>query len=72
VAGAACAPASWTVRKPAPTGLTPAGLVIGHQHPIIITDLAEDPRVPRYAPALALGVRLPVRQPVGATVARRM
>src|SRR6185437_582439 len=67
VAGAAGIPAGWKQHKPTPTSATVAGLVLSHQHPIIITDLTEDPRVPRYAPALALGVRayagFPVRDP---------
>ena len=66
-AGTFGVPARWAQAGRTPTASTLAGLVIGHEHPIIIDDIIEDPRVPRYAPALALGVRayagFPIRDP---------
>ncbi|GIM90694.1 sensor histidine kinase [Paractinoplanes toevensis] len=55
--GVAGLPAEWAQVGRTPTTSTLAGLVIAHEHPIIIEDAREDPRVPRYAPARALGVR---------------
>ncbi|MFF5289194.1 ATP-binding protein [Paractinoplanes globisporus] len=67
LAGAAGMPDDWPRFGPTPTSVTLAGLVLGHQHPIIIADITEDPRVPRYAPARTLGVRayagFPIRDP---------
>lgn len=72
LAGAAGLPDDWTRVGPTPASATLAGLVLGHQHPIIIADITDDPRVPRYAPACALGVRayagFPIRDPEGRIV----
>ncbi|GIF17210.1 sensor histidine kinase [Actinoplanes teichomyceticus] len=62
--GAAGVPAGWARVGHPPARSTLAGLVLMHQHPIISADIAEDPRVPRYAPALELGVRAYVGFPI--------
>ncbi|MEU4238984.1 ATP-binding protein [Actinoplanes sp. NPDC026619] len=65
--GAVGVPAEWAQIGRTPITSTMAGLVIGHEHPIIVADIADDPRVPPYAPARELGVRgyagFPIRDP---------
>jgi signal transduction histidine kinase len=54
--GASGVPAGWAQIGRTPAASTLAALVISHEHPIISTDIADDPRVPPDAPARALGV----------------
>jgi two-component system phosphate regulon sensor histidine kinase PhoR len=55
-----------------PMSLTLAGLVMSVKYPLVITDLASDPRVPTDAPARVVGLRayagFPVKDPAGEVV----
>jgi two-component system phosphate regulon sensor histidine kinase PhoR len=67
VAGVFGMPAEWSRIGPTPVGQTVSRLVLESQHPIVIPDITEDPRVPPHAPAIRLGVRayagFPIRDP---------
>ena len=72
LAGGSGLPEGWQAIGRAPATSTLAGLVIGHAHPLIINDVDTDPRVPRYAPARAVGARayagFPIYDPHGEIV----
>ncbi|GAA4603414.1 two-component system phosphate regulon sensor histidine kinase PhoR [Actinoplanes octamycinicus] len=72
IAGTAGVPEHWPRSGTAPARSTLAGLVVTENHPVIITDLGDDPRVPVAAPAVDLGARgyagFPIRDPDGGIV----
>lgn len=67
LSGAAGMPSEWAQGHRTPAGSTLSGLVLGHRHPIIIADITDDPRVPRFTPALGLGVRAYAGFPIRGT-----
>lgn len=72
VVGSFGLPGGFETARRAPARSTLAGWVISHRHPLIVTDLLADGRVPLEAPARAVGVRsyagFPIRAPDGEIV----
>jgi two-component system phosphate regulon sensor histidine kinase PhoR len=65
-------PAGFLPMQQVPMPITLAGLVLRYRFPLVIPDLAADPRVPADAPARTVGVRayagFPVKDPSGEVV----
>jgi two-component system phosphate regulon sensor histidine kinase PhoR len=65
-------PAGFLPLQQVPVPLTMAGLVLRNRIPLVVTDVAGDPRIPVECPARSVGIRayagFPVRDPSGEVV----
>jgi two-component system phosphate regulon sensor histidine kinase PhoR len=72
MAGSSGLPGEWSQVGTTPAKQTLAGLVVSDDRPVVIADIADDPRVPPDTPAVLLGVHgyagFPIRDPAGRIV----